>query len=228
MKIADIIKKEKQLINKKMKTNNYGRLSLLLILSMFYAINSFSQTGTFTDPRDGQTYKTIKIGNQTWFAQNLNYKTADSRWYDNSEANGKIYGRLYTWDAAKNACPDGWHLPSDDEWKILEMSLGMSKSDANRIHWRGTVQGLQMKSTSEWKDNGNGTNSSGFNALPGGQSYRDGSFEDLGYSGYWWSSTEESLKGAWFRSLKYDNVGVDRYDFNMTHGFSVRCVKDAK
>lgn len=70
-------------------------------------------TGTFTDPRDGQTYATVEIGNQTWFAQNLNYETSNSWTYIDDPANGDIYGRLYTWEAALNACPSGWHLPGD-------------------------------------------------------------------------------------------------------------------
>jgi len=183
-------------------------------------------TGTFTDPRDGQTYATIEIGNQTWFAENLNYETSNSWWYDNSSANGDVYGRLYTWEAALSACPSGWHLPSDEEWKTLEMALGMSQSQADNILWRGTDQGTQMKSTSGWYSNGNGTNSSGFNALPGGYRYSSGSFDGLGYYGSWWSATEDSGTGAWYRSLLYDLAQVHRYYHYKTSGFSVRCLKD--
>ncbi|MBU2553156.1 MAG: fibrobacter succinogenes major paralogous domain-containing protein [Bacteroidetes bacterium] len=183
-------------------------------------------TETFTDPRDGQTYKTVTIGDQTWFAENLNYETANSWTYDDDPANGDIYGRLYTWDAALTACPSGWHLPTDDEWKTMEMALGMSQSEADASAWRGTDQGIQMKSTSGWYDNGNGTNSSDFNALPGGDRGSSGSFYNLGGHGYWWSSTEGSGTRAWYRSLGYSYDQVYRNYYYKTHGFSVRCLKD--
>ncbi len=182
--------------------------------------------GTFKDPRDGQTYKTVKIGNQTWMAENLNYKTDNSWTYNNNPANGKVYGRLYTWDAAKTACPDGWHLPSDDEWKTLEMFLGMSQSEADNTGFRGTDEGKKMKSTSGWSDNGNGTNSSGFNALPGGGRSSNGSFLNLGDYGYWWSASEDTGTHAWGRGLRYGADQVDRYNTNKVNSFSVRCLKN--
>lgn len=181
---------------------------------------------TFTDVRDGKEYKTVTIGNQIWFAENLNYETTNSWWYDNSSANGDVYGCLYTWEAALTACPGGWSLPSDDEWQTLEMALGMSQSEADGTGYRGTDEGEQMKSTSGWYNNGNGTNSSGLNALPGGARSSSGSFNRLGSRGYWWSSTENSGPGAWRRSLTYDNDRVGRYGYLKTDGFSVRCLKN--
>jgi hypothetical protein len=99
--------------------------------------------GTFTDPRDGQTYATIKINSQTWFAENLNYVTSNSWSYNNDTANGNIYGRLYIWEAALTACPSGWSLPSDDQWKQMEMALGMSQKKANlrRVASSGSPSG---------------------------------------------------------------------------------------
>lgn len=181
-------------------------------------------TGTFTDPRDGQTYTTIEIGNQVWMAENLNYETSDSWWYDNSFANGDIYGRLYTWDAALNACPSGWNLPSDEDWKIMEMALGMSQTEADDTVNRGTDEGMKMKSTSGWYKDGNGTNSSGFNALPGGGG--SGLFYYLGSYCYLWSSSEYSSTFAWGRGLSYESVQVYRYASDKPAGFSVRCLKD--
>ena len=179
-----------------------------------------------TDTRDGQTYNTVQIGNQCWMAENLNYQTTDSWWYNNSSTNGNIYGRLYTWEAALTACPSGWSLPSDDQWKQMEIELGMSQSEADNTDWRGTYEGEKMKSTSGWHNNGNGTNSSGFNALPGGYRESNGSFSSLGSSGYWWSSSVYSGTDAWYRNLGYFYDKVYRYNYIKTIDFSVRCVKD--
>jgi uncharacterized protein (TIGR02145 family) len=184
------------------------------------------ETNFFIDSRDGQEYAYIEIGNQTWMAENLNYQTTDSWWYNNSSANGDVYGRLYTWEAALTACPGGWHLPGDEEWKTMEIALGMSQSEAEGTGYRGTDEGKKMKSTSGWYNDGNGTNSSGFNALPGG--YRDsyGSFNYHGNDGHWWSSTEYSGVRAWRRTLRYDYDQARRNDYYKTYGFSVRCLKD--
>lgn len=185
-----------------------------------------SEGESFTDPRDGQTYYIRDIGSQRWFIENLNYETTSSSWYDNNSANGDLYGRLYNWDDALTACPEGWHLPSDDEWKILEMHLGMSQSDADSqgIRNSGDV-GLKMKSTSGWDDL-NGTNSSGFSAYPGGYSY----YQDFGYLGTigtFWTATETSSSEAWYRYLDSAN-GIYRYDYllNKEISMSVRCVMD--
>ena len=182
-------------------------------------------SSTFTDPRDGQVYNIVTIGSQTWFAENLNYETSNSWWYDNSNANGDVYGRLYTWDAALTACPAGWHLPSDDEWCTLKQYIDPTVN-CNTTGWSGTDCGYKMKSTSGWYSNGNGSDAYGFTALPGGYRYSSGSFYNLGSSGYWWSSTESSGTRAWSRSLYYYNDDVYRYGYYKTGGFSVRCLKN--
>ncbi len=164
----------------------------------------------------GQTYELVEIGNQCWMAENLNYETTNSWWYDNSSANGDIYGRLYNWEGALTACPSGWSLPSDNEWTILSDFLGGEN-----------IAGEKMKATSGWYNNGNGTNSSGFNAFPGGnRSDYDGLFSLLGSHGYWWTSAEYSGAGAWFRSLHYLRYQLDRGIGGKADGFSVRCLKD--
>ena len=182
-------------------------------------------TSTMTDT-DGNTYNTVLIGTQCWMAENLNYETANSWWYDNSTANGDVYGRLYTWNAALTACPDRWHLPSDDEWKTLEMYLGMSQSEADQEGLRGTDEGEKLKSTSGWYSGGNGTDAVGFTALPGG--YREaaiaiGSY--LGYDGSWGSATEFD-DSAWQRGLVYWNDHVIRTNYSKEFGYSVRCLRD--
>ena len=139
--------------------------------------------GTFTDSRDGQEYKWVKIGEQIWMAENLNYETGTGSWvYDNSTSNAATYGRLYDWETPCDVCPSGWHLPSDDEWKQLEMAIGMSQSDADDSGWRGTDEGSKLKATSSWSSNGNGTDVYGYTALPGGCRYYNGSFGGEGYT----------------------------------------------
>ncbi len=193
---------------------------------------------TFTDPRDGQTYQIVTIGKegtyksgdqQVWFAENLNYETAASWWYENNADTGDIYGRLYTWDAAMQACPAGWHLPSDEEWKTLEMNLGMSKAEADDDGPRGTDTGAKLKVSGSdyWGEyNAGATNSSGFSALPAGN--RDNDFFGLRASAYWWTSTvyDDFLELSWSRSLSFVGHEVERNPEHISFGFSVRCIKD--
>ena len=97
----------------------------VLVIGLLLSGFLFAQKdSSFVDSRDGKVYKTVKIGTQTWMAQNLNYTMVNSSCYNDSNVNCKTYGRLYTWAAAKTACPKGWHLPSDTEWSILETYSG--------------------------------------------------------------------------------------------------------
>lgn len=207
----------------------------LIVITQQSCKKEETTTGIFTDPRDGQTYETVTIGDQTWFAENLNYDTPSSwlsknltygtseSWnYDNNPANGVIYGRLYTWDAALIACPEGYHLPTDKEWKILEMELGMSQSEADLFGWRGSEEGFNLKSKSDW----NGDNISGFDALPGGYRYSTGLFEHLGTYGDWWTATEASDTTAYGRGLGIGYKKVYRGKEDKQGGSSVRCIKD--
>ncbi|MDY6389935.1 MAG: fibrobacter succinogenes major paralogous domain-containing protein [Fibrobacter sp.] len=171
--------------------------------------------GTLTDTRDDKTYKTVTIGDQTWMAENLNYETGNSYCYDNNAGNCTKYGRLYTWAAAKKACPEGWHLPSDTEFETLFTAVG----------GRSTL-GAKLKSQTGWRYKGNGTDSFGFSALPAGTRFNDVSYLDEGYIAYFWSSTEIHSGTACHMYLFYatDYAGLDCcYKY---YGFSVRCVKD--
>lgn len=206
-------------------TNNYG--SDTENKTNYIVVSIGGGTDTFTDPRDGQTYNTIEIGDQTWFAENLNYQTANSWWFENNSSNGNIVGRLYTWDAALTACPNGWHLPDDDEWKVLEIELGMSQSEADDSWFRGTDEGKKMKSISGWPSNGNGTNSSGFSALPGGYRGTNGSWNSFSSDASWWTSTESgSSNYIYFRHLYTTEDKVYRAGKDKDSGVSVRCLKD--
>jgi uncharacterized protein (TIGR02145 family) len=172
-------------------------------------------SGTFKDGRDGQTYKWVKIGNQTWMAQNLNYATSSGSWcYDNNTSNCNTYGRLYDWNTAMNACPSGWHLPTRDEWIRLVATAGGS-SDA----------GLFLKAKTGWNNHRNGTDDYGFSALPGG-SYYSGSFFNAGNYGYWWSASENNASEAHNRDMSYNYADVNADSNIKSDGFSVRCLRN--
>ena len=188
--------------------------------------NFITVKGSFTDPRDDQTYSIVTIGTQTWFAENLNFETTDSWWYNNGPANGDVYGRLYTWDAALTACPNGWHLSSDDEWKTLEMYLGMSQSEADKTDYRGTDEADKLKSTSDWKSPDNGTDEVGFTALPGGMRSSIGVGQYMNTYGSWWMLDESHATGGWRRAMDNGRGEITRTNYNKEYGFSVRCIKD--
>lgn len=165
-----------------------------------------------TDLREGQTYKTVKIGSQTWMAENLNFKTDSSFCYNNEESYCAKYGRLYMWSAVTKACPSGWHLPSSTEWESLFNAVGGS-----------STAGSKLKSTSGWIG-GNSTDAFGFSALPAGYRGYTGGFTGEGYA-YFWSSSEYDSDYAYVMNLYYDDLARLYYD-NKYSGFSVRCLKD--
>jgi len=131
------------------RTQLISRTILFIILC--FLTNCSQKKNEFTDSRDGKTYKTVTIGTQTWMAENLNYQMPDSWCYDDSLSNCDKYGRLYTWEAAKNACPAGWHLPSEEEWRILERHLGMTADETEIFLMRGEGIGTKLKSESDWE-----------------------------------------------------------------------------
>ena len=186
-------------------------------------------------------FKSVKIGEQEWMTENLNvdrlrngdplpeaktegeWKRASENnnpswcYYNNDPTNGEKYGKLYNWHAVNDSrglAPEGWHLPSDDEWTTLTAFLA------------GKGAGTKMKSTSGWKEDGNGTNESGFTGLPGGYRNSSCSYYDIGRSGFWWASTQANSYNAWYRNLYYDFGNVTRSSFSKYCGFSVRCLKD--
>ena len=185
----------------------------------------------------------IKIGTQIWATKNLevsNFRNGepipeartDAEWekawqkgnpawcyYDNDLANGAKYGKLYNWYAVndpRGLAPKGWHIPSNEEWTTLTDNLG----------GKDVVAGTKMKSSSGWKDNRNGSNSSGFAGLPGGFRGNGGAFSNVGANGFWWSSSESITGYAWNRFLYDNNGGVGRGTYDEHYGFSVRCLGD--
>ncbi len=205
-------------------------------------------TGTVTDI-DGNIYKTVKIGNQWWMAENLkvtHYQNGDSipnvtdgtQWtffglttgaycnYDNDTTHVATYGRLYNWyavDDSRNIAPAGWHVPSDAEWQTLVDSLGDSSVAGGKMKITGTIE----EGDGLWHlPNAGATNESGFSALPGG--HRGGigfSFTNIGYAADFWSSSEY-YDYAWSRHLFYYYSDIGRHSFNKRYGFSIRCVRD--
>jgi len=182
---------------------------------------------SFTDHRDGNNYRMIKIGNQWWMAENLKYiSNIGSVCYNLHNSNCQEYGRLYDFEAALNACPDGWHLPTDDEWKVLEKSIGMQEDEVDAYGLRGNYEGQKLKSTSGWLNDGNGTNESSFGALAAGQRSFISDFTRIGESASFWSSTYYSDWESWSRELYADKTGIYRINYHHSLGFSVRCIKD--
>ncbi|MDD2489707.1 MAG: FISUMP domain-containing protein, partial [Bacilli bacterium] len=117
----------------------------------------------------------------------------------------------------------GWHVPTDAEWKTLEKKLGMEQAQADATGYRGTNEGYKLKSTTYWKNDGNGDNSSGFNAKPAGYRYTSGTLNYVGSNGYWWSSSSDG-PDAWRRYLPYFNSNVYRNTISQANGYSVRCL----
>jgi uncharacterized protein (TIGR02145 family) len=195
---------------------------LLLVLSV--CAPAQSGANTFTDARDGKKYRTVKIGEQTWMAENLNYKTDRSWCYDNNSDSCKKYGRLYFWTAAMEACPAGWRLPDTSEWDVL------SKAAGGRV-----IAGKNLKAASGWEDDngkfGNGLDIYGFSALPSGFYFGTrGGFTGAGKHGGLWTATEHKsaqypIRDAycWRMDFYSDGGGWGIHERGV--GLAVRCVK---
>lgn len=251
-------------------------------------LNSELSYNTFTDTRDGESYKTIQIGTQVWMAENYRYLPSvypsttgvgsddDSRYYVNGYegsdvsaakanivemhsvdwngdgleyqdgSNSKMvncyetYGVLYNQPAALAACPVGWHLPTDEEWKTLEKYLGMSASDADMKGQNRGIIAKKLAAQVAWPEAGFSTNmpepigynffshnSSGFSALPGGYRVGDyGGFGDLGVGGFWWSATQDASNTVYYREMRTHDAYISRSSKYRSSACSVRYVKD--
>jgi len=180
---------------------------------------------TFTDSRDGKTYGAVKIGNQTWMSDNLNYQTADSWCYNNDGSNCYSNGRLYTWTAAQTACPNGWHLPTRGEWETLTITAGNG--------YDGEGAAVKLKRQYAYDGWVAGTDDFGFSARPGGVRELDGRFHDWVNGtfqiGIWWTATSYNGSRAYNRMIAIFYLtgnGVSESDNDKGLGCSVRCVKN--
>ncbi len=195
-----------------------------------------------------EIYQTVVIGNQTWFARNLNYEVEGSKCYNDEPSNCETYGRLYDWATAmslpsncnstsclsqiqpkhRGICPTGWHIPSNADWdklsRFVDGTSGMSSP------YESSTAGRYLKASTGWEPYSSIENLDiyGFSALPGGRGNTDdGSFDDVGRIGRWWSSTESSLRsGAYRRVMHYSNWSADWLDGGKSSLISVRCIQD--
>jgi uncharacterized protein (TIGR02145 family) len=205
---------------------------------------------------DGNIYKTIKIGGQVWMAENLkvtHYRNGDAipflkdndAWastssgaycyYDSDFVWPIVFGHLYNSHAVfdnRGLAPEGWHVPTDEDWIELEIALGMSQEESNKLGWHGTNQGSKLSGdTNLWKagqliENA-GFGISDFNALPGGYRYdSDGHYEFIGEIGFFWASTEYGGNYPWSRRIYFEKTEIARGHYYRNYGFSVRCIKN--
>jgi uncharacterized protein (TIGR02145 family) len=171
----------------------------------------------------GKTYKTVKIGNQTWMAENLDYNVGDSMCFDNDPTNCAKYGRLYDWETAISVCPSGWHLPSNADWdKLMRYVDGTSGTESP---CNSPTAGKYLKATNGWNSGGNGTDDYGFSALPGGH-YSGDYFLAVGYFGNWWSASEYNSNNAYYRQMIYSYESANYAIIFKNVLLSVRCVRD--
>ena len=238
------------------------RLFLLVLFLLFISCDSNSGSGggnqnNLTDI-DGNTYSIVQIGNQFWMAENLkttHYSNGDPipsgytdlEWVGLSTGAYAIssdlgtYGNFYNWYAVndvRGVCPLGWHVPSDDEYKELEMTLGMSQSEEDLGHaWRGTNEGSKLAGNAILWDDAlleydSEFSTSGFNALPAGYrngyGYGNGFLTPTGSDALFWTATVYDVPNdlAWWRGINYNEISSLRSSYGLKHGFSVRCIED--
>ena len=208
--------------------------------------------GTPTVSYENQDYNTVLIDDQCWLKENLNIGTMinstenmtdngviEKYCYDNDSANCDTQGGLYQWNevmqyitqqGTRGICPLAWHIPTDDEWKILEGTVD-SQFPVGDPEWdnggyRGHDAGKNLKTAYGWTGSTSGTNLYGFSGLPGGYRELEGTFNMNGYLASWWTSTESIFGAAWTRNFHFSDSDVNRWGLNKEYGYSVRCIKD--
>jgi uncharacterized protein (TIGR02145 family) len=177
------------------------------------------EAGSITDARDGKVYKTVKIDEQVWMGENLAFKAESGCWvYDDIKDYAKTHGYLYSWETATKACPDGWHLPSMQDWWFLSNYLGGDEASGGK---------LKEKGTTSWKSpNAGATNSSGFSALSSGRS-DDKNMEYIGKKTFFWTNVDDDDATSWCAELDYSHGELSLYPTDKKNGYSVRCIKNS-
>jgi uncharacterized protein (TIGR02145 family) len=197
------------------KHNAYSKKQIFTVVAMLIIVGFVFIFVKYIEIPDNGKFKTVRIGNQIWMAENLNVDVGYSACYSNLDDNCEKYGRLYDWVTALTACPEGWHLPSYAEWQTLIKKMG-GKDVASK----------KLKALTGWDEGGNGSNSKNFSALPGGLGYSNAIFYSAGTSGNWWTSTEQNQSNAYYINMFYQTSDIYESDGNKLSLFSVRCVKN--
>lgn len=219
--------------------------SVVSLCALLGASSSFAyveKMPDFKDKRDGRVYKTVQIGEQRWFAENLRFSLKGSYCYEKKDYNCETYGRLYTWAQARmlvdyynstsikkikkinkvhDICPMGWHIPSNKEWKTMKAFVG-KKGISDGV-------GISLKSPELWEKELRlpaGSDEFGFGALPAGERYFMGEYMDQGSSAQFWASNEYDAGGGYFWRLSYDSRTLDRIYESKENAVSIRCVED--
>ncbi len=196
------------------------RVSILFSLILLFVLPTYAVKpyNSYKDPRDKQKYRTIKVGSRLWLADNLNYKMDGSFCYKDDESQCMAYGRLYTWDAAVNACPQGFHLPTDDDFQSLWQAAG---ADFNAAYL--------LKAAYGWSGETNGSDTLKFSAMPAGNRFDDETYGNLSKFAFFWSSEaskEKQNARVWYMTSK--SMAFSFMNKPKIFGFSVRCVQSAK
>ena len=196
-----------------------NHLSFASVLALFFVASSISFAASsankqeLKDSRDKQKYRTVKIADHTWMADNLNYNVPGSSCYREDKDNCMVYGRLYTWEAAKSACPAGFHLPTNEEFESLWKAAG---GDFNA--------GFLIKANYGWSGETNGNDSLKFSAMPAGNMFDDETYGNESKFAFFWSADVDGDKASvWYLSSK--SMGFSYMMKSKAFGFSVRCVQ---
>ncbi len=200
----------------RMKKRSIFLITILFISGSYPCIYG-QETSSITDARDGKVYKTVTIKDQIWMGENLAFKTESGcSVYEDVKDYVKIHGYLYTWETATRVCPDGWRLPSMQDWWYLSNFLGGDELSGGKLKQTGTTT---------WKSPNTGaTNSSGFNALSSGRN-GDTKKEFIGNTTFFWTNVDDDDVTSWCGALYYDKEVISLYPVNKKEGYSVRCIK---